>query len=136
MIKRYINDILGTNLECHNDTRGNIVDLFYNETINHVAKVKSEPNVLRGNHYHKKTIQHMLMIQGSLEYWYKPVDSEDPPKMVLAEVGDIISTEPFEIHALKIGPTGNEFIVFSTGTRGGKDYETDTFRVDNIIGEK
>ena len=45
------------------------------------------------------------------------------------------STGPNEIHALKIGPEGNEFIVFSKGLRGGKDYESDTFRVDNIIEE-
>ena len=45
----------------------------------------------------------------------------------------MISTPPNEIHALKIGSDGNEFIVFSEGLRGGKDYESDTFRVSNII---
>ena len=34
---------------------------------------------------------------------------------------------------LKIGSDGNEFIVFSEGLRGGKDYESDTYRVSNII---
>ena len=47
--------------------------------------------------------------------------------------GDIISTPPMEIHALEIGKDGNQFIVFSSGLRGGKDYEDDTFRVENII---
>jgi hypothetical protein len=48
-------------------------------------------------------------------------------------VGDLISTGPNEIHALKIGGEGNQFIVFSEGVRGGKDYESDTYRVENII---
>ena len=39
-----------------------------------------------------------------------------------------------EIHALEIGEEGNQFIVFSSGLRGGKDYEDDTFRVESIIG--
>lgn len=133
MIIRNIKNIENTNLECHKDERGVIVDLFFNENINHVARVSSKPNVIRGNHYHKKTTQHMLMTKGSLEYWYKPVGSKESSKMVLAQVGDIVSTGPYEIHALKIGPEGNEFIVFSEGPRGGSDYESDTFRVDNII---
>ena len=127
-------NVADTNLELHSDDRGYIVDLFYNDNINHVAKIISVPNSIRGNHYHKETTQHMLITKGYLEYWYKPVDSNEPAKMVLAEEGDIISTGPYEIHALKIGPFGNEFIVFSQGLRGGKDYEQDTFRVDNIIG--
>ena len=133
MIIRHIENIKDTNLECHKDERGTIVDLFFNENINHVAKIDSKPNSIRGNHYHKETTQHMLMTQGSLEYWYKPVGSTEPAKMVLAKVGDIVSTGPYEIHALKISPEGNEFIVFSEGLRGGSDYESDTFRVDNII---
>ena len=133
MIKRHVENISNTNLEYHKDDRGSIVDLFFNENINHVARIISKPNAIRGNHYHKETTQHMLMTKGSLEYWYKPLNSTEPSKMVLAEVGDIISTGPYEIHALKIGPDGNEFIVFSEGIRGGKDYESDTFRVNNII---
>ena len=120
-------------LETHTDDRGSIVDLFYDESINHVAIVTSEPNVIRGNHYHKETTQHMLITKGSLEYWYKNVDSDELSKMVVANEGELVSTGPNEIHALRIGPEGNEFVVFSQGKRGGKDYESDTFRVDNII---
>lgn len=120
-------------LEIHRDARGIIADIFYNANINHVAIIKSEPNHVRGNHYHKETTQHMLIIAGQLEYWYKEVDSLEPAKMYLTKIGDLISTGPYEIHALKITDQGNEFIVFSEGKRGGMDYESDTFRVDSII---
>jgi len=122
-------------LELHIDERGSIVDVFYDDNIEHVAIVDSEPNVVRGNHYHKLSTQHMLMTKGSLEYWYKPVDSSESTKMVIAKVGDIVSTPPNEIHALVIRGDGNQFIVFSEGVRGGMDYESDTFRVDSIIPE-
>ena len=49
-------------------------------------------------------------------------------KFVGKKVGDLIETPPNEMHALKIGSKGNEFIVFTIGKRGGKDYENDTFR--------
>lgn len=120
-------------LEVFKDERGIIADVFYEHNINHVAIITSNPNALRGNHYHKETTQHMLITKGSLEYWYKDLNSDEPAKMYLAKVGDLISTPPFEIHALKITEEGNEFVVFSEGKRGGKDYESDTYRVENII---
>ena len=123
-----------TDLEVFNDNRGTIADVFYNHAINHVAIITSEPNVIRGNHYHKETTQHMLMTKGSLEYWYKDFGSDEPAKMYVAKVGDLVSTKPFEIHGLRICSEGNEFIVFSEGLRGGKDYESDTYRVESIIG--
>jgi dTDP-4-dehydrorhamnose 3,5-epimerase-like enzyme len=123
-----------TDLEVFNDDRGTIADVFYNHAINHVAIITSEPNVIRGNHYHKETTQHMLMTKGSLEYWYKDFGSDEPAKMYVAKVGDLVSTKPFEIHGLRICSEGNEFIVFSEGLRGGKDYESDTYRVESIIG--
>ena len=121
-------------LEVFNDNRGTIADVFYNHALNHVAIIRSEPNVIRGNHYHKETTQHMLITKGSLEYWYKDFGSDEPAKMYVAKVGDLVSTKPFEIHGLRICSEGNEFIVFSEGLRGGKDYESDTYRVDSIIG--
>lgn len=122
------------NLQVHKDSRGIIADVFYNTNVQHVAIINSEPNVIRGNHYHKETTQSMLMTKGSLEYWYKPFGGNEPAQMYLCKVGDLITTEPYEIHALKITDEGNEFVVFSEGKRGGMDYESDTFRVESIIG--
>ena len=123
-------------LELHTDDRGSLVDLFYNESFDHAVLIESEPNVIRGNHYHKKTEQHLLVLSGELEYWYKNVDDSNPAKMVLVCKGDMVSTPPNEIHALVIGDMGNTFICFASGKRGGKDHESDTFRVDSIIEER
>ena len=133
MIYRNIRKDLPETLELHKDERGSILDIFYKTKINHVAIVDSNPNTLRGNHYHKMTTQHMLITKGSLEYWYKQLGSKNVPKMKLVEKDDLITTPPLEIHALKILEQGNQFIVFSEGLRGGSDYESDTFRVDSII---
>mgnify|MGYP005993480571 FL=1 len=76
-------------LELFKDDRGIITDIFYKEDIHHVAQIDSEPNVIRGNHYHKETTQHMLMISGSMEYWYKNVGSNEEPKVVHLKKGDL-----------------------------------------------
>ena len=62
-IRNIWNDV-HTPLELHEDDRGSIVDIFYKDSIDHVALVDSKPNVLRGNHYHKQSTQHMLMTKG------------------------------------------------------------------------
>ena len=49
------------------------------------------------------------------------------PKDKILKEGDMVETPPYEKHALKIIKR-NEFIVFTVGKRGGKDYESDTYR--------
>ncbi len=116
-------------LQSHEDNRGKIADIFYKSGIDHVAIITSKKGVRRGDHYHKETTQHMLMTKGSLIYVYQPVDKSQPVKHVLAKEGQLVSTPPNEIHTL-LFPEDNEFIVFSSGLRGGQDYEKDTFRVE------
>lgn len=112
----------------YKDKRGSISDIFYKENINHVAIIKSKKGAKRGDHYHKKTTQYMYITKGSLEYWYKKFNSKGKSKKKILRTGDLIKTPPLEMHALKI-ISNNEFIVFTVGKRGGKDYESDTFRI-------
>tara|TARA_Y100000590_G_scaffold456462_1_gene607129 strand:- start:30 stop:449 length:420 start_codon:yes stop_codon:yes gene_type:complete len=109
------------------DKRGSITDIFYKKNIRHVAIIKSKSGVKRGDHFHKKTTQWMLITKGALEYWYKKKNSKNKPKKVILRTGDLVETPPYEMHALKIIKK-NEFIVFTIGKRGGKDYESDTYR--------
>ena len=133
MIKRSVFVDIHQPLQINKDSRGEICDIFYDTKINHVAIINSKKNSIRGNHYHKKTTQHILILEGQLEYWYTNFNKKkSDTRFVVANEGDMISTPPFEIHALRITKK-NKFIVFSQGLRGGKDYEKDTFRVDNII---
>jgi dTDP-4-dehydrorhamnose 3,5-epimerase-like enzyme len=116
------------------DERGTISDIFYKEQIEHVAVIDTNDGgrIIRGNHYHKLTTQHIYMAKGSLRYWYKPVEGDEPAKVVDVPEGYLVSTPPLEIHALE-HLEASRFIVFSTGLRGGKDYEADTFRVPPIL---
>tara|TARA_B100000315_G_C14579251_1_gene589589 strand:+ start:708 stop:1115 length:408 start_codon:yes stop_codon:yes gene_type:complete len=133
MKKRNVWKDISDPLEIHKDQRGVIADIFYGDKIEHVAIIKSKSHALRGDHYHKETTQIMLITKGSLEYWYKPVESDKPAKYEVLNEGDIVTTPPYEVHALRIMEKENEFIVFTKGKRGGKDYESDTFRVKPTI---
>ena|SRR3990170_745894 len=110
------------------DARGSIADILYKVNINHVAIIEThQSGVIRGNHYHKLSTQHIFMTKGSLRYWYQPVDKSQPIRSVLVKEYELVSTPPLEVHALEMIET-SQFIVFSHGLRGGEDYEADTFR--------
>lgn len=111
------------------DSRGDIADIFYKHPIDHVAIINSKKGSFRGDHYHKFTTQHMYMTHGSLRYYYrKTKEGNNLVKSITVKQGEMVTTPPYEVHALEI-LEDNQFIVFSEGKRGGKDYESDTFRV-------
>lgn len=115
------------------DQRGTITDIFYGRSMNHGCIITNEPGAVRGNHYHKLTTQYTLVLNGTLTYYSKPLDSDQPVQTFVAGHGDMIISEPGQIHAMKAGDHGCTFIAFAEGPRGGEDYETDTFRVSPII---
>lgn len=118
------------------DSRGDISDIFYNHPIDHVAVINSKKGVFRGDHYHKLTTQHIYMTRGSLRYYYRKVnEGNDRVKSVVVKEGEMVTTGPNEVHALEI-LEDNQFLAFSEGKRGGKDYESDTFRVKPSLIEK
>jgi dTDP-4-dehydrorhamnose 3,5-epimerase-like enzyme len=116
------------------DDRGSISDVFYKDVIEHVAIIDTTATtrVVRGNHYHKLTTQHILVTRGTLKYWYQPLDKSEPVRCIEVPERHLVSTPPLEVHALEILEP-NQFIVFSVGLRGGKDYEADTYRVTPIL---
>ena len=66
MIKKNVWTDIELPLEYFEDERGKIADIFFKKNIDHVAIIHSEPNIMRGNHYHKQSTQHMLITKGSL----------------------------------------------------------------------
>ena len=115
------------------DERGTITDIFYARNMNHGCIITNAPGAVRGNHYHKLTTQYTLVLSGTLTYYSRAVDSYDPAQTFVAGHGDMIISEPGEIHAMRTGEHGCTFLAFAEGPRGGEDYESDTYRVDSII---
>jgi len=125
----------------YKDDRGDISDIFYKVPIEHVAVINSNKGALRGDHYHKKTVQSMYMSKGSLKYYYREYDKSKKDwgkvKSVVIKEGEMVTTPPYEIHSLEILDNNQQFIVFTKGKRGGQDYEKDTFRVEpSLIPDK
>lgn len=108
------------------DGRGRIVDLIEKEKINAVTLITFKKGAIRGNHYHKKTMQWNYILSGKVKFL-----SQMPFKKVMkiiAKKGDFILVFSRERHAL-VGMEDTELLVLTKGPRGGKEYENDTFRL-------
>ena len=109
------------------DDRGEIIDLIENESINAVTLITFCEGAVRGNHYHKQTTQWNYLLSGSIK-----LVSQLPGEQLVETVmkpGDLIVTRPEVRHAL-VGLADSELMVFTKGPRGGKEYESDTFRLE------
>jgi len=115
------------------DDRGTITDIFYMANMNHGCIITNQPGAVRGNHYHKLTTQYTYILSGRLTYYSKSIGGDQSTDVFTAIAGDMIISEPLEIHAMKSGPDGCTFIAFAEGPRGGADYESDTYRVESIV---
>ena len=109
------------------DGRGVIIDLLENESINAVTVVTFEKGAIRGNHFHKHTTQWNYVMEGRVRL-VSQLPGE-PEREVIMGPGDFVATIPDERHALQ-GLESSRLMVFTKGPRGGKEYETDTYRLD------
>ena len=110
----------------HKDERGLIIDLLERKKINAITYITQKKGKVRGNHFHKKTIQWNYLIKGKIELVAKKRNSK--PKKIILLKGDLVETSKNEAHATK-ALKDSEFLVFTQGPRSGKEYEKDTFRL-------
>ena len=114
----------------HRDKRGLITDLLEKKIINAITFITQKKGAIRGNHYHKKTIQWNYVISGKVIFVSK---INGKVKKIIGKKRDLIKIETREHHAIK-ALSYSEILVFTKGPRGGKEYESDTFRLKkNLI---
>lgn len=112
------------------DDRGDIVDLLENENINAVTIVTFRKGAIRGNHYHKQTTQWNYVMSGRIKL-VSQVPGAAAVETILGP-GEFSVSLPNVRHAL-VGLEDSSVMVFTKGPRGGKEYESDTFRLADPI---
>jgi quercetin dioxygenase-like cupin family protein len=118
------------------DNRGEIIDIFTHEPKDHCTIVTFTKNAIRGNHFHKKSIQSAYVLRGSFEIYsliIKKKINVKNLKLVKVNKGNYITHDKFEAHAYKCTSNTGSLLVFTKGVRGGDYYEDDTFRLKNKL---
>ena len=109
------------------DARGEIIDVLKKGNVEYVTVIHSRKGAVRGNHYHKDTVQHLYVLTGRLRAVAQMPG--EPASEAVLEPGDLIVNVPLERHAFK-AIEDTTFLVLTRGPRGGEDFEKDTFRLD------
>jgi len=112
------------------DSRGVIVDILDGIPVECVTVLTSKRGTVRGNHFHKKTTQYLYVVDGKLR-----LHTQSPGQPVRRRVirrGDLVVTPPLERHAFE-AIEDSLLLACAHGPRVGKNYERDTFRLDEPI---
>ncbi len=113
------------------DKRGTITDIFTNSPKDHATIIFSKKGTMRGNHYHKKSTQYTFVVSGQLTHLTQKVGQKKIYKHTL-KPNDLMISDPGEAHTL-VATKDTIFLAFVDGLRGGKNYEKDTFRVEQPL---
>lgn len=111
----------------HTDERGTIVDLL-NEKLNHVGLIVTEKDAIRGNHYHKLSIQYTYVLSGKFEVLIAKSDSPTNVKKIILGPGEIIIIPPGIIHQFKALEKATIIDMISE-SRAGTGFEDDVYRI-------
>ncbi|MBI2108836.1 MAG: cupin domain-containing protein [Parcubacteria group bacterium] len=108
------------------DARGHIFDIV-EEPLSHVGLITFKKGAVRGNHYHKKSIQYTYILKGKIIFVVSDKNGKNKKKFILKE--GMFSRIPSNIvHAYKaLSPAA--MLDMTTLARGVKGYEDDTVRV-------
>ncbi|MBI5261253.1 MAG: hypothetical protein HY852_05475 [Bradyrhizobium sp.] len=112
------------------DQRGEIIDVLKEGHIEYVTIIRSRKGAVRANHYHKETYQYLYVLDGKLRV-VSQMPGKEPTEVILVP-NDLILNVPHERHAFE-ALEDTTFLVLTRGPRGGEDYETDTFRLDQPL---
>jgi quercetin dioxygenase-like cupin family protein len=109
----------------HKDKRGIIKDLLIGVDIDAVTYVTFNKGALRGNHYHKDTIQYDYLLEGQLKM------ATDKGIEIIKENTLIVHPKgvPHAYKALK----KSILITMTKGVRKGTDYSLDTYKLDEPL---
>ena len=112
------------------DVRGSIQPLV-DSLMKSAVMIESKAGSLRANHYHKTDWHYCYVIKGKIEYYYKKLNSNEKPELIVVEKGHMIFTPPLVEHCMKF-PVDTLFLTLSRNPRDQETYESDVVRVNLI----
>jgi quercetin dioxygenase-like cupin family protein len=113
----------------HADARGAILDILTGVKIDAITIITSKKGAVRGNHYHKRTIQYTYLISGRLSYL---TSKNGKVARRVLKPGDLVESPANETHTF-VALQDSVFLSLSRGPRRGIDYEKDTYRLSKKL---
>ena len=112
------------------DLRGSIQPLV-DSIMKSAVMINSKAGSLRANHYHKTDWHYCYVISGKIKYYYKELNSDKAPELLIVEKGNMVFTPPLVEHCMKF-PEDTLFLTLSRNPRDQETYELDVIRTNLI----
>ena len=112
------------------DSRGSIQPLV-DSIMKSAVMIHSKAGSLRANHYHKTYWHYCYVISGKINYYYKELNSDKDPELLIVEKGNMVFTPPLVEHCMKF-PEDTLFLTLSRNPRDQETYELDVIRTNLI----
>lgn len=109
------------------DKRGHIFDIL-EDKVGHIGMVTFTKGAVRGNHYHKKSVQYSYVLDGKVELTVSAVDDSKKKKYILTK-DTLTVIPPHTVHTYK-GLTKASMLDMTTLSRTDDGYEKDTVRIN------
>lgn len=109
---------------------GVIKNLLF-QKLTSVALIESKAGSVRANHYHLTDWHYAYVIEGYIDYLWRPVGSKSRPKKKRYKKGSMFFTPPLLEHAMFF-PVKTSFLTFAKNIRDHKNHEKDLVRVELI----
>ena len=117
----------------HSDERG-FIQVLLHEHNGSVVIIDTVPHVERANHYHKDDFHYCYVISGSITYYERKANTNDPLKKYIFKKGDMFYTPPMMEHCMYFEePT--TFVTMGGKTRTQEEYENDLVRIASLHSE-
>lgn len=112
------------------DRRGVITDILTHRSVDAITIITCAKGSVRGNHYHKKTIQYTYVVSGRVKYLTRPAGKRARSRVLSA--GHLVESPAGENHAF-VALQDSVLLSLSSGPRRGFDYEKDVFRLERRL---
>jgi quercetin dioxygenase-like cupin family protein len=117
--------------EVFSDARGTIRNLL-EQSCGGVSIIESKAGSRRSDHHHVSDGHWLYVLSGRMEYWERPVGSQDKPERVTVNQGEMIWTGPGIEHAT-VFPVDTVLISMSLRPRDKANHEADLIRLEKPL---
>lgn len=122
---------INTNIN-YNDSRGKIQMVLEDCNIGSISRIETYPNNGRAGHYHKRDSHFIIINEGQIEIYERPVNSSEKPIKTILNKGDIHYTGPMVEHYMWM-PCFTIFDCYSLLKRTSQNYEEETVRFEHNL---
>lgn len=111
----------------YTDARGTIEMILESTQVGSISRIATNANFGRASHYHLHDGHTIIINEGQIWIYERPVGSQETPMLTVLNKGDIHFTGPMVEHYMWM-PCYTVFDCYSLLPRDSNNYETETVR--------